>query len=71
MRMRLSKSVPTFRERAVSPGLLIVAIVLLVGVMVLAYGFFQQSRVGLGVGLVVILAGALNGVLKILARHNR
>lgn len=55
----------------VSKAQLATAALLFVGVMVLGYGYFQQSRVGLFVGLLVVLAGVLNGIIQIVLRDHR
>ncbi len=69
--MTFSKSSPTSPGGAVSAGQIAVACVLFVGVVVLGYGYFEQSRIALYVGLAVILAGVLNGLVRILARGNK
>jgi len=66
--MTFSKSLPTFNRGVISGAQIVVAGVLLVGVVILGYGFFEQNTIGLYVGLVVILAGVLNGLVRILAR---
>jgi hypothetical protein len=48
-----------------------IAAVLLLGIMVLAYGYFYGSKIGLYVGLLVTAAGVLVGVLQIIIRGNR
>ena len=50
---------------------LVIAAVLLLGIMVLAYGYFYESRIGLYVGLLVTAAGVLVGVLQTIARGSR
>jgi len=71
MRTTFKKTSPTFRPGVVNKGQLGVAAVLLLGVIVLGYGYFQHSRAGSYVGLAVILVGVLNGVIQILVRDNR
>lgn len=62
----------TTRTRSnVSWGQLGLATVLLLGVLVIAYGYFQQSKAGLYVGLVLTAAGVLNGVIQIVIRGHR
>jgi len=67
MRTTLSRSSPAGR-RVAGKGQLLVALVLLVGLCVLAFGFFEDNKVVLYAGLVVTLAGVLNGVIQILPR---
>ncbi len=50
---------------------LVIAVVLLLGIMVLAYGYFYESKIGLYVGLLVTAAGVLVGILQIILRCNR
>jgi hypothetical membrane protein len=45
--------------------------VLLLGILVLAYGHFNASKIGLYVGLLVIVAGVLVGVLQMILRGSR
>lgn len=47
---------------------LVVATVLLAGVLLLAYGYFQHNHAVLIAGLVVTGAGVLNGVVRLVAR---
>ncbi len=56
------------RNSSVPSAELILALVLLVGVLALAYGVFRPSTVGFYTGLVVIIGGVLTGVVRILAR---
>lgn len=65
------KTSPTFKRVVISKGQLAVAGVLLVGVIVLGYGYFQLNKVGFYLGLIVILAGVLNGLMHIMTRRNR
>jgi hypothetical protein len=48
-----------------------IAVVLLLGIMVLAYGYFYGSKIGLYVGLLVTSAGVLVGVLQLVIRNSR
>ena len=54
-----------------SVGVLIVATVLLAGLIITGYGYFEQDKVSLFIGLVVIVAGVLNGVVRMLVHGNR
>jgi hypothetical protein len=45
------------------------AIVVLIGILVVAYGYFRQSKAGLYVGLLVTVAGVLYGVIQIVTRR--
>ena len=60
----------TPRRRSAGAGFLGLAGFLLAGVLALAYGYFRQNAIGLYGGLVLILAGVLNGVVWILARRD-
>jgi len=60
-----------FRSSVVSKGELLISTVLLVGVIIMGYGYFRQNKASLYVGLVVIFAGILTGVLQILTRDNK
>ncbi len=71
MRTTFSTSLSTSNRSFVRGGQLVVACVLLVGVIVLAYGYFEQNNVGIFVGLAVILAGVLNDLVRILTHGNR
>ena len=48
-----------------------IAVVLLLGIMVLAYGYFYESKIGLYVGLLVTAAGVLVGGLEMIIRGSR
>ena len=48
---------------------IVVAIVLLVGVVVTAYGYFAHDRISLFIGVLVIIAGVLNGIVRILSHE--
>jgi hypothetical protein len=50
---------------------LVIAVVLLLGIIVLAYGYFYESKIGLYVGLLVTAAGVLVGVLQMIIRRSR
>jgi hypothetical protein len=50
---------------------LVIAVVLLLGIMVLAYGFFYESKIGLYVGLLLTAAGVLVSILQIILRGNK
>jgi hypothetical protein len=50
---------------------LVIAVVLLLGIMVLAYGYFYESKIGLYVGLLLTAAGVLVGILQIILRGNK
>ncbi len=71
MKTILHKSSSMFRPGVVSHGMLAVAGGLLFGVMVMGYGYFHQNKIGLYVGLAVIVAGVLNGIVQILIHDNR
>ncbi len=69
--MTFSKTSPPSKGGAVSAGQIAVACVLLIGVLVLGYGYFEQNTIALYVGLLVILAGVLNGLVRILMHGNQ
>ena len=71
MRRRVSESTPSAGRAIASKGQLALAGVLLLGVVVMGYGFFQQNKIGLYVGLLVIVAGVLSGVVQIVSRGIR
>ena len=50
--------------------LIILSGVLLVGMLLIAYGYFQQSSLTLITGLIVTGAGVLNGIFKIVIKGN-
>ena len=54
----------------VTNGQLVLAAVLLLGLLLVAYGYFQQNTIGLYVGLLIIVAGVLNGVLQIIQHRD-
>jgi zinc transporter ZupT len=55
----------------VAPGQQLLAIGLLLGVALLAYGYFSSNRTLLAVGLAVTLAGVLLGVVQIITKRAR
>ena len=69
--MRSRNTSSGFESGVVSHGQLGVAALLLVGVILLGYGYFQQSWVALYVGVAVVLAGVLSAVIQIVVRHSR
>ncbi len=71
MRTTFGKTPSTFRWGVVGSGRLWVTAVLLVGVMVLGYGYFRQNAVGFYAGLIFILVGVLSGVIQILIHGNK
>ena len=50
------------------PGYLIMSIILLIGILMIAFGFFRQERITLIIGLIITVAGVLNGILMIVIR---
>ncbi len=69
--MRSKNTSLGFESGVVSHGQLGVAALLLVGVILLGYGSFQQSWVALYVGVAVVLAGVLGGMIQVVVRHSR
>jgi hypothetical protein len=41
------------------------AVVLLVGILVIAYGYYEESKLVLYLGLTITLIGVISGVLRI------
>ena len=58
-------------RRNATRGEIGLALGLLAGVMVMAYGYFYQSRAGFYVGLMVIAAGLVGSLLRIALRGGR
>ena len=58
-------------RKKVTAKYVIIAAVLLLGIMVLTYGYFNENKIGLYVGLLVTAAGVLVGVLQIILRSSR
>jgi len=56
------------RQNPVPRGHIVLAIVLFIGVLILAFGYYQQNRIGFYLGLFVIIAGVLNGIVHIILR---
>jgi len=54
------------RNGPVQPPLIMVAITLLVGILILANGYYRDSKVSLYCGLFIVVAGVLEGVLRII-----
>ncbi len=50
----------------VQTGSMILAVVLLAGILSIAYGHFQRSSLALTTGLIVTAAGVLVGILRII-----
>jgi hypothetical protein len=50
--------------------LIILSGVLLVGMLLIAYGYFQQSSITLISGLIVTGSGVMNGIFKIVIKGN-
>lgn len=71
MQSTFGRSPHPFKSGLVNKGRLVVAVILLFGLIVLGYGYFQHIKIAFYVGLAVTLAGVLNGVIQIVARSNR
>jgi hypothetical protein len=52
----------------VEKGSIILGGVLLFGILFVAYGYYQHSHIVLFVGLIVIVAGVLNGLFRFIIR---
>jgi len=61
----------TLTPSSVTRGQLVMATVLLLGILEIGYGYFQQSKIGLYVGLLITAAGVLNGVLQIVMQGHK
>jgi len=48
-----------------------IAVVVLLGIIVLAYGYFYESKIGLYAGLLLTAAGVFVGVLEMIIRGSR
>ena len=70
MRTAFGRFSQSDRRRTTDVGQLAVAGVLLVGVIVMAYGYLHETKIGLYLGLVLVVAGVLTGVVHILGRGN-
>ena len=57
------------RFRTVQPGSVILGVVVLVGVLLLAYGYYQHRTLLILSGCIVIGAGVLSGILWIVNRE--
>jgi len=55
-----------FKTNVVKIGDITIAIVLLIGLIILGYGYLQHFKVAFYVGLIVIIAGVLNGIVQII-----
>jgi hypothetical protein len=71
MRKAFSKPSPIFQHYVASKGQLIAAGVLLFGLILISYGYFQQKMGILFTGLFVVVAGVINAVLQLLAGENK
>jgi len=58
----------TLKRSRATKGQLYLAVVLLLGLLLVGYGYFQESKIGLWIGLLVIVAGVLKGVMHIVTR---
>ena len=71
MKTILDVSSPDFKPGFVSTWEIVVAGILLSGLIILGYGFAQHIKIVSFVGLVVILAAVLNGVIQIVTRPKK
>jgi len=71
MRTSVSGSSQSVMRGIASKGQLALAGVLLLGVVVMGYGYFQQNKIRLDVGHLVIVAGLLSGVVHIVSCGKR
>ena len=47
------------------------AVVLLVGILVIAYGYYQESKLVLYLGLTITLIGVISGVFRIVVQQEK
>jgi uncharacterized membrane protein HdeD (DUF308 family) len=66
-----NRSVSLLKPNAVSIWEIVVAGILLLGLMTLGFGFFQHNRAAFFAGLIVVLAGVIHGVIRIVTRSSR
>lgn len=57
--------------KKVDSGFIWIATVLLLGILVLGWGYFGRSPVGFYAGLLLTLAGVFTGIQKLLFSHQR
>jgi hypothetical protein len=56
-------------QRKATTGQVVMAAALLIGILLTAYGYFEQAKIELYVGLAVTAAGALTGALQVVLRR--
>ncbi len=59
--------VPMQAQR-VTRGLLSLAVVLLIGVLLIAYGYYHPSRIALYAGSLLTVGGVIAGIIRLVAR---
>ena len=59
------------KKISVRASFIFLASILLLGILILAVGYYQNSKVALYSGLIIILFGVINGVLKIVIHPNK
>jgi len=59
------------KKISVRASFIFLASILLLGILILAVGYYQNSKVALYSGLIIILFGVINGVLKIIIHPNK
>ena len=52
------------------PGTVLLAIVLLIGILLVGYGHFEDNDLIFYVGLIITGAGVINGIMKLAIRGN-
>jgi len=55
----------TLKPVPVEKAWIFLAVVLLVGISVIAYGYYEESKLVLYLGLTITLIGVISGVLRI------
>jgi len=71
MRKAFNQPSPNLQRYVVSKGQFITASVLLLGLILVGYGYFQLKMGILFTGLFLVVTGVINGVLQILAGESQ
>jgi drug/metabolite transporter (DMT)-like permease len=59
---------PTTRGERATRGQIALSVVLFLGVVTIAYGYFRPSRIGLYAGLLVTAGAVISGVIAVVTR---
>ena len=63
---RKSMRAPGHTQKPVDKGMIIIALVLLLGIALLAIGFFSGNKIAFYVGILITLAGVLTGIQRLI-----